>query len=426
MTENLRRDGDFAAPAHPAGSVPSAAPAEGARAPHAPVGAPQPQDQGPYATEPPTQVLHPVESQDQTQVLRPVESQDQTQVLHSGGPQGQVPHSVAAPAHGGFAGYGAQPVSPPAPAGAVPGGYAGFGAGAPAGPPAGRPRGRRTGVLLAAVALVSAVVAGAAGAVVGSRHDGGSGNGSAAPVVSAGVKGGTGDVSAVAKALAPSIVEIAGTTSEGRSLGSGVIISSNGEIVTNNHVVAGADELTVTLSDGTRKRAELVGADAGKDLALIKLENASGLRAAALGDSQQVRVGDEVVAIGSPEGLTGTVTSGIVSALDREVTVDGGNDDQGQQGNGGWPFEFEGRQYNGDVGRSKTSYRAIQTDASLNHGNSGGALINMKGEVIGINSAISTPSSMGGSGGSVGLGFAIPSNTVKDDLAALRGGGTNV
>ncbi|MFT2019436.1 trypsin-like peptidase domain-containing protein [Streptomyces sp. 796.1] len=420
MTENLRRDGDFAAPAHPAGSVPSAAPAEGARVPHAPTCAPQPQGQGPYAAEPPTEVL------------RPVGSQDQTQVLHSGGPQGQAPHPVAGSAHGGFAGYGARPDSPPAPPGAVPGGYAGFGAGASAGPPpggvvgAGRPRGRRTGVLLAAVALVSAVVAGAAGAVVGSRHDGGPGNGSAAPVVSAGVKGGTGDVSAVAKALAPSIVEIAGTTSEGRSLGSGVIISSNGEIVTNNHVVAGADELTVTLSDGTRKRAELVGADAGKDLALIKLENASGLRAAALGDSQQVRVGDEVVAIGSPEGLTGTVTSGIVSALDREVTVDGGNDDQGQRGNGGWPFEFEGRQYNGDVGQSKTSYRAIQTDASLNHGNSGGALINMKGEVIGINSAISTPSSMGGSGGSVGLGFAIPSNTVKDDLAALRGGGTNV
>lgn len=386
MTENIRRDGDFAGPARPAGSASPAAPAEGS------VGA-QPASGAHGAA--PTPGPGP----------------------QSPGPVGPVPPMPpAAPLHGtgGYAAFGADTPAGPPPAGA------------PGGSP-GRPRGRRTGVLLAAVALVSAVVAGATGAFVGSRHDGGASSTTSAPVVGAGVtKGGAGDVSSVAKALAPSIVEISARTAQGQSLGSGVIISSDGEIVTNNHVISGAADMTVTLSDGTRKKAELVGADASKDLALIKLVDASGLRPAKLGDSSQVKVGDEVVAIGSPEGLTGTVTSGIVSALDREVTV-AGDDGPGQRGDGGWPFEFEGREYNGDVGQSKTTYRAIQTDASLNHGNSGGALINMKGEVIGINSAISSPASaMGGSGGSIGLGFAIPSDTVRKDLASLRGGGTNV
>lgn len=146
-------------------------------------------------------------------------------------------------------------------------------------------------------------------------------------------------------------------------------------------------------------------------------------------------VGDQVVAIGSPEGLTGTVTSGIVSALDRDVTVakeDGSGQSQGGQNGGGqgggqqWPFEFGGRQFNGDTGDSTTTYKAIQTDASLNPGNSGGALINMNGEIIGINSAMYSASSSGGSdsssAGSVGLGFAIPVNTLKADLDTLRSG----
>ena len=131
------------------------------------------------------------------------------------------------------------------------------------------------------------------------------------------------------------------------------------------------------------------------------------------------------MAIGSPEGLTGTVTSGIVSALDRDVTV-AKDDGAGGQGGQEWPFEFGGQQFNGDTGTSKTTYKAIQTDASLNPGNSGGALINMNGEIIGINSAMYSPSSANASGasaaGSVGLGFAIPVNTVKADLTTLRGG----
>ncbi|MFD7710421.1 S1C family serine protease [Streptomyces sp. NPDC059785] len=243
-----------------------------------------------------------------------------------------------------------------------------------------------------------------------------------------------GSVSAVAAAVSPSIVEISATSSSGESTGSGVIITSGGEIITNNHVISGASSIKVSTSDGKSYTAEVVGTDSKKDLALIKLENASGLTAASLGDSSQVAVGDEVVAIGSPEGLTGTVTSGIVSALDRDVTVST-DESQGQQqgqgqggGSGQWPFEFGGQEFNGDTGSSTTTYKALQTDASLNPGNSGGALIDMNGNIIGINSAMysaSDSSSSSSSAGSVGLGFAIPINTVKSDLDTLRAGGSD-
>lgn len=241
-----------------------------------------------------------------------------------------------------------------------------------------------------------------------------------------------GDIAAVAAAVSPSIVEINATSNAGESTGSGVIITSDGEIVTNNHVVSGASTIKVRTSDGKSYTAKVVGTDSKKDLALIKLENASGLKTATLGDSAGLQVGDTVVAIGSPEGLTGTVTSGIVSALDRDVTVSTDeSQSQGQSGQGGgqWPFEFGGRQFNGDTGSSTTTYKAIQTDASLNPGNSGGALIDMNGNIIGINSAMysasSSSSSSSSDAGSVGLGFAIPVNTVKSDLASLRAGGSD-
>jgi S1-C subfamily serine protease len=135
------------------------------------------------------------------------------------------------------------------------------------------------------------------------------------------------------------------------------------------------------------------------------------------------------VAIGSPEGLTGTVTSGIVSALNRDVTVateENQSQGQGQSGGSGqWPFEFGGQQFNGDTGSSTTTYKAIQTDASLNPGNSGGALIDMNGNIIGINSAMYSASSDSSTAGSAGLGFSIPINTVKSDLATLRAGGAD-
>ncbi|MEU3875135.1 MULTISPECIES: trypsin-like peptidase domain-containing protein [Streptomyces] len=317
--------------------------------------------------------------------------------------------------------YPAPPANPP---------YAGFD---PAPQPHRRPKGRRPGALLAACALVAAVVGGGSAALVGELTGGGTGSAAhSTPVQNASLKGS--GVSAVASAVSPSIVEIKASTGAGQSTGSGVIITGDGEVVTNNHVVAGADTVQVSLKDGSTKTGTVVGTDPGKDLALVKLKDAKGLKAATLGDSSRLVVGDQVVAIGSPEGLTGTVTSGIVSALNRDVTVSkeqgrGQGQRQQQRGLPQWPFEFGGNQYNGDTGSDKTTYKAIQTDAALNPGNSGGALINMNGEIIGINSAMYAPGGQGGgsgeSAGSVGLGFAIPVNTLKADLAKLRAGGTN-
>ncbi|MFI6053961.1 S1C family serine protease [Streptomyces violascens] len=312
------------------------------------------------------------------------------------------------------------------------GGTAHF-AGGEAGAPEPR-RAKRSVGLLAAVAIIAAAIGGGTASLV--EHY----VGNDSSTVSSGVSGTNasnstnGTVSGVAKAVMPSIVEINATSGSGESTGAGVIVTANGEIITNNHVIAGSTSIKVKLSNGKTYTAKVVGTDPDKDLALIKLDGASGLKPASLGDSSKIAVGDQVVAIGSPEGLTGTVTSGIVSALDRDVTVakEQGNQGQGQgqgqgRGNGGWPFEFGGQQFNGDTGSSKTTYKALQTDASLNPGNSGGALIDMNGNIIGINSAMYSPSSSAASGssaGSVGLGFAIPINTVKSDLASLRSGGS--
>lgn len=315
-----------------------------------------------------------------------------------------------------------------------------YGAPAPVEPAAPRGSRRRSVPLVATVALVSALVGGGTAALIGNA------TASQTATTSARVIGtsatGTSSVASVAAAVSPSIVEVSATSGSGESTGSGVIVTSGGEIVTNNHVIAGADAVKVTFSSGKTTTAKVVGTDSGKDLALLKAEDVSGLTPATLGDSRPVAVGDEVVAIGSPEGLTGTVTSGIVSALDRDVTV-AADEDQGQsqeqsqgqrqgRGYGGgdsrWPFEFGGGRYNGSVGSSTTTYKAIQTDASLNPGNSGGALINMSGEIIGINSAMysaSSSSSGDSTAGSIGLGFAIPVNTVKADLDTLRNGGSD-
>ncbi|MFF7319232.1 S1C family serine protease [Streptomyces albogriseolus] len=295
---------------------------------------------------------------------------------------------------------------------------------APAAPAHRRQRGPAK--LLVAVAIVAAAVGGTTAYGVQELTGGTSAGVTASSaagtdVVPASLKG---TVAGVAKAVSPSIVEIKAASSSGSATGSGVIVTEDGEVVTNNHVVAGASQIQVRTNDGKSYSARVVGTDSSKDLALIKLKDASGLKAATLGDSDGVRVGDQVVAIGSPEGLTGTVTSGIVSALDRDVTVSTDESrGQQQQRGGGWPFEFGGQEFNGDTGGSTTTYKAIQTDASLNPGNSGGALIDMNGAIIGINSAMYAPSGAESStAGSVGLGFAIPVNTLKADLPDLRAG----
>ncbi|WP_405855935.1 S1C family serine protease [Streptomyces sp. NBC_00090] len=363
-----------------------------------PYGWPQPHDATPHGSPQPHEATRPYDA------TRPITTEPGTTIWPSGG---HVP----------------PPVDPPVAVAAAPA------------PGAGR-RAKRGVGLLAAVAIAAAAVGGGTATLVQQLT-------SDTPATASSAVSGTnvsassvGTVAGVAQAVSPSIVEISATSNSGKSTGSGVIITSDGEIVTNNHVISGASQISVQLSDGKSYRAEVVGTDPDKDLALIKLQGASGLKAATLGDSSKVKVGEEVVAIGSPEGLTGTVTSGIVSALDRDVTVAKDDDSAGQdqqQGQGqqydprqGWPFEFGGQQFNGDTGSSKTTYKAIQTDASLNPGNSGGALINMKGEIIGINSAMYSPSSSSGStAGSVGLGFAIPIDTVKADLDGLRSGGDN-
>ncbi len=172
------------------------------------------------------------------------------------------------------------------------------------------------------------------------------------------------------------------------SLGSGFIIDPSGYIVTNNHVIEDADQITVTLNDGTSLPAKLVGRDDKTDLALLKINPRRPLPATHFGDSDKARIGDWVIAIGNPFGLGSTVTAGIVSASNRNI--DAGPYD-----------EF------------------LQTDAPINRGNSGGPLFDMSGSVVGINSAIYSPS-----GGSVGIGFAIPSNLARDILGQLRASGT--
>lgn len=332
---------------------------------------------------------------------------------------GEYPQQQSsAPVHHG----GTQGAYPPPPA---------FAPEEPPKPPRRRARGPLA--LLAAVAIAAAAVGGGT-AYAFQELTGKDGTSSSAINTNVVPTSQKGTVSGVAEAVSPSIVEISAKSSAGEATGSGVIVTEDGEIVTNNHVISGASSVKVKTNDGKTYTAKVVGTDSKKDLALIKLQGASGLKPASLGNSDNVKIGDDVVAIGSPEGLTGTVTSGIISALDRDVTVST-DEDQGQQqqqqGGGNWPFEYGGEQFNGDTGSSKTTYKALQTDASLNPGNSGGALIDMNGNIVGINSAMYAPSSSSQSGaqasssGSVGLGFAIPINTVKADLDTLRAGSTD-
>ena len=175
---------------------------------------------------------------------------------------------------------------------------------------------------------------------------------------------------------------------ESRGLGSGFIISSNGEIVTNHHVVENATKVTIKLQDGREFAANVVGSDKATDVALLKIDNVKDLPVVPFGPSDSLRVGDAVVAVGNPFGLGGTVTAGIISALGRDINFG--------------PYD---------------SY--IQTDAAINRGNSGGPLFNTKGEVIGMNSAIFSPT-----GGSVGIGFSIPADKVQNIVDQLRSTGT--
>lgn len=198
-----------------------------------------------------------------------------------------------------------------------------------------------------------------------------------------------GSVAAIAADVLPSTVYIEVVNVAQGSTGSGFVLREDGYIVTNQHVIApardGGGEITVVFSDGSEEDAEIVGVSTDYDLAVLEVDR-DDLQPLVLGDSDQLLVGEPVVAIGAPLGLEGTVTSGIVSALNRPVSVPGEE--------------------------AATFINAIQTDAAINPGNSGGPLVNAAGEVIGVNSAIATTATSG-QGGSVGLGFAIPSSQVR-------------
>ncbi|WP_460397360.1 S1C family serine protease [Actinophytocola sediminis] len=257
---------------------------------------------------------------------------------------------------------------------------------------------RNAVALIAAAALAAGGVGGAVGAVLGGGED----TPTATPATTIAAGNTPTDVSDVVAKVEQSVVQVNVRTANGQLVGSGVVVGVDGRILTNNHVVADPGQLTVTLADGRTVDATVVATDPSVDLAVIQASGVSGLTAATLADSDTVNVGDEVIAIGAPDGLRGTVTTGIVSALDREVRVPAG-----EQQN---PFQVRGQD-------QTVSYRAIQTDASINQGNSGGPLFDADGRVIGINSAMYSPvTGQDGSAGSVGIGFAIPSNDAKQVL----------
>ncbi len=242
-------------------------------------------------------------------------------------------------------------------------------------------------------ALIVGGVAGLGGYLIGSNADenaSGTTNVIALPQLDNIVNVSTTDVAAIAESVLPSVVSILIEAGENSGSGSGFIVQSDGYILTNNHVAAPAadgGELTVVFENGEEAIAKIVGRNSSYDLAVLKVDK-TGLPAAVLGDSSAVRVGEVVIAIGAPLGLNGTVTSGIISSLDRPVTAGGSGE-----------LAF---------------INAIQTDAAINPGNSGGPLLDGGGRVIGINSAIATlAGTIGGETGSIGLGFAIPINTAK-------------
>ena len=280
---------------------------------------------------------------------------------------------------------------------------------APASPPAQRRPGRRR---TAALLLCGALLCSGTGAATAVLLD------DDAPAAAAGAdiarSSGTvqpasatsgGNAQSAAATIAPSVVTIA-VTSGGSGpfggqatsgTGSGIVLRSDGTILTNNHVVAGATGVTVTFDDGSTARATVVGTDPSSDLAVLQAEGVSGLAAAVFADSDELVVGQAVLAVGAPLGLSSTVTEGIVSTLDRPVRT-------------------------GDGASEQSVIDAVQTDAAINPGNSGGALVDLAGRVVGVNSAIATAGS--GSTGNIGVGFAIPSNEAVEVAEQLLADGT--
>jgi putative serine protease PepD len=292
----------------------------------------------------------------------------------------------------------------------------------------------RGGAKFAAFIVAAALVGGVAGFGGGALLNGlqdrpSSGTAEGPQTVTVNNPGSVNETTAVATAALPSVVtiEVAGSSEAGS--GSGVIISDDGYVLTNTHVVtlggAVADPtIRVTTSDGRIYEAAVVGTDPIYDLAVIKLKDAKGLTPIEFADSSKLNVGDTAVALGAPLGLANSVTTGIVSALNRSIQIassalpDSSSEDAPNpqqtpdQGQGQGPFQFDIPGSSGQQTSDSISIAVIQTDAAINHGNSGGALVNSKGQLIGINVAIASSGSSEESG-SIGIGFAIPSNIAK-------------
>ncbi|MCU1424024.1 MAG: serine protease [Microbacteriaceae bacterium] len=307
-----------------------------------------------------------------------------------------------------------------------------------AGPPISKPAGesfrRRRPVAIAAAIVAAALVGGVSGAgvtLLATSNDSGSAVSTATTPANVTVNDpdNATTVTGVAAKTAASVVTISVSSSDAGGTGSGVIISDDGYILTNTHVVtldgAASDAaIKVQTNDGRLLTATLVGTDPTSDLAVIKVDDAGELSPAAFADSSKLNVGDTAIAIGAPLGLAGTVTDGIVSAINRSITIASSAaptepESESTTPDEGSPFDFwlpgQENQQAPTTSSSTISLAVIQTDAAINPGNSGGALLNDDGEVIGINVAIASAGGSNGSSaaGSIGVGFAIPANLAK-------------
>ncbi|QTE29137.1 S1C family serine protease [Pengzhenrongella sicca] len=419
--------------------------------PTLPLQVPAPQDQPTLPLQLPTPPPAPQQAQSPTpspvpQPLPvPVPAAPATQAAQPFAPQYAVPHQASpgipsgsgAPAAPGAPGWGhptagqpAAPVVPGQPAspgndpfqifgsgGTVgsggPGGSGGSGPTATAAPaPAAPNRPQRMWVTVVGAAAAAALIASLATVGLTVGFDGNDSTSTPSSLSTIGesstdtspVSGSTSenpDWEKVAAAVSSSVVAIQVSTANGGAEGSGVIIDAEGHVLTNNHVVDGADSVQVTLSDGRMYDATIVGTDSTTDLAVVQITDApDDLKPAALGDSDAVTVGAAVMAVGNPLGLANTVTTGIVSALDRPVSA------------------------SAETSSDVVVTNAIQIDAAINPGNSGGPLFDAEGRVIGITSSIATLSGDSSSSGSIGLGFAIPINLAQDIASQLVETGT--
>ena len=427
------------APAAPATQAPAAPAAPATHAPETPAPA-APATPAPVpAAQATGTVYQPGQAPQPYAAPAPVAAASAQQTAPTQPVSGQVPPAFGgprpadAPAAGSYAGvppYGTQPGQP-----------------AQAGQPA--PKQRRVGLGVAAAIVAAALIGGASGAgitalISSNQPPATSDSAGSAQNIVVNDTDSVNQITAVAAKASPSVVTISVTGGQAGGTGSGIILSDDGYVLTNTHVVTldgatGDPTIQVKTSDGHLYEAKLIGTDPLSDLAVIKLVDASGLTPLDFADSDKLNVGDTAIAIGAPLGLSGTVTNGIISALNRSIDVassaapttpddsqgDSGQGDSGQgdqgQGDGQSPFDFFFDLPNPDGGQSQApqassgqvSLPVIQTDAAINPGNSGGALLDSEGKLIGVNVAILSAGGSGSEAGNIGVGFAVPSNLAK-------------